>query len=65
MPKRGYHHGNLKQALVDAALKLIEEKGHATDLFARQAIRWIEAERAGPDAGKSPCPVPGRRSARR
>ncbi|MEQ8366092.1 MAG: TetR/AcrR family transcriptional regulator [Roseicyclus sp.] len=27
MPKRGYHHGNLKQALVDAALRLIEEKG--------------------------------------
>ncbi|MDJ0860195.1 MAG: TetR/AcrR family transcriptional regulator [Dinoroseobacter sp.] len=27
MPKRGYHHGNLRQALVDAALVLIEEKG--------------------------------------
>lgn len=27
MPKRGYHHGNLKQALVDAALRLIETKG--------------------------------------
>ncbi len=27
MPKRGYHHGNLKQALVDAALRLIEAKG--------------------------------------
>ncbi|MBJ3763011.1 TetR/AcrR family transcriptional regulator [Maribius pontilimi] len=27
MAKRGYHHGNLAQALVDAALKLIEEKG--------------------------------------
>ncbi len=27
MPKRGYHHGNLKQALVDAALTLIETKG--------------------------------------
>jgi len=25
--KRGYHHGNLRQALVDAALSLIEEKG--------------------------------------
>ena len=25
--KRGYHHGNLKQALVNAALRLIEEKG--------------------------------------
>ncbi len=27
MPKAGYHHGNLKQALVDAALLLVNEKG--------------------------------------
>jgi len=27
MPKRGYHHGNLRQALVDAALDLVAEKG--------------------------------------
>ena len=27
MSKRGYHHGNLRQALVDAALELITEKG--------------------------------------
>ena len=27
MPKRGYHHGNLRQALVEAALQLIEAKG--------------------------------------
>ena len=27
MPKRGYHHGNLKQALVDASLTLTETKG--------------------------------------
>ena len=27
MTKRGYHHGNLKQALIEAALSLIEEKG--------------------------------------
>ncbi|MGB0799850.1 MAG: TetR/AcrR family transcriptional regulator [Planktomarina sp.] len=27
MPKRGYHHGNLRQALVDAALLLVEERG--------------------------------------
>lgn len=27
MPKRGYHHGNLRQALIDAALELIETKG--------------------------------------
>lgn len=27
MPKRGYHHGNLRKALVEAALTLIEAKG--------------------------------------
>lgn len=27
MPKRGYHHGNLRAALVDSALVLIEQKG--------------------------------------
>ena len=27
MPKRGYHHGNLRQALVQSALELIESKG--------------------------------------
>ena len=27
MPKKGYHHGNLRTALVDACLKLIEAKG--------------------------------------
>ncbi len=27
MPKRGYHHGNLRQALVESALTLIENKG--------------------------------------
>ena len=29
MIKQGYHHGNLKQALVEAALRLIEERGPA------------------------------------
>lgn len=27
MPKRGYHHGNLRQALVDAALTLVKSRG--------------------------------------
>ena len=27
MAKRGYHHGNLRQALVDAALELVESRG--------------------------------------
>ncbi|MCB2111292.1 MAG: TetR/AcrR family transcriptional regulator [Defluviimonas sp.] len=26
-PKRGYHHGNLREALVEAALKVIEQQG--------------------------------------
>ncbi|SPH17751.1 HTH-type transcriptional regulator AcrR [Defluviimonas aquaemixtae] len=27
MPKQGYHHGNLREALIDAALMLIEKQG--------------------------------------
>ena len=26
-PARGYHHGNLRQALIDAALAIVEESG--------------------------------------
>ena len=37
MPKRGYHHGNLKQALVEAALLLIEAKGPAGFTFSEAA----------------------------
>ena len=39
MPKRGYHHGNLKQALVDATLVLIEEKGPTGFTVAEAAKR--------------------------
>ncbi|GFE63713.1 TetR/AcrR family transcriptional regulator [Litoreibacter roseus] len=39
MPKRGYHHGNLKQALVESALKLIEEKGPTGFTVAEAAKR--------------------------
>ncbi|TAK48395.1 MAG: TetR/AcrR family transcriptional regulator [Xanthobacteraceae bacterium] len=35
--ERGYHHGNLKQALLDAALALIAEKGPAGFTFAEAA----------------------------
>lgn len=45
MHKRGYHHGNLKQALVDATLTLIEEKGP-------QGFTMAEAAKA---AGVSPA----------
>ncbi|MEM6740804.1 MAG: TetR/AcrR family transcriptional regulator, partial [Pseudomonadota bacterium] len=47
MPKRGYHHGNLRQALVDAALRLIEEKGP-------QGFTLTEAAKA---AGVTPAAV--------
>ena len=36
---RGYHHGNLKEALVRAALELIAQKGPAGFTFA-EAARW-------------------------
>src|SRR5262245_59269617 len=35
--RRGYHHGNLRQALIDAALDLIAEKGPAGFTFAEAA----------------------------
>lgn len=44
---RGYHHGNLKQALIDAALKLIAEKGPAGFTFA-EAARWAGVSPAAP-----------------
>jgi AcrR family transcriptional regulator len=37
--KRGYHHGNLRQELVDAALALIEEKGPAGFTLSEAAKR--------------------------
>ncbi len=36
---RGYHHGNLKEALIRAALELIAQKGPAGFTFA-EAARW-------------------------
>jgi AcrR family transcriptional regulator len=36
-PKRGYHHGNLREALIRAALNLIREKGPAGFTFAEAA----------------------------
>ena len=35
--ERGYHHGNLKEALLQAALNLIAEKGPAGFTFAEAA----------------------------
>ena len=45
--KRGYHHGNLKEALVRAALELIAEKGPAGFTFA-EAARWAGVSPAAP-----------------
>jgi AcrR family transcriptional regulator len=43
----GYHHGNLKEALVRAALELIVEKGPAGFTFA-EAARWAGVSPAAP-----------------
>jgi AcrR family transcriptional regulator len=45
--QRGYHHGNLKEALVRAALELIAEKGPAGFTFA-EAARWAGVSPAAP-----------------
>ncbi|AOZ69430.1 TetR family transcriptional regulator [Rhodobacter xanthinilyticus] len=47
MAKQGYHHGNLRQALVDAALKLIAERG---------PVGFTLSE-AAKDAGVTPAAV--------
>ncbi|MFZ1148284.1 MAG: TetR/AcrR family transcriptional regulator, partial [Xanthobacteraceae bacterium] len=44
---RGYHHGNLKEALLRAALELIAKKGSAGFTFA-QAARWAGVSPAAP-----------------
>jgi AcrR family transcriptional regulator len=44
---RGYHHGNLKEALIRAALELIEKKGPAGFTFA-EAARWAGVSPAAP-----------------
>ncbi|HEY4142124.1 MAG TPA: TetR/AcrR family transcriptional regulator [Pseudolabrys sp.] len=44
---RGYHHGDLKEALVRAALELIREKGPAGFTFA-DAARWAGVSPAAP-----------------
>src|SRR6187397_2010706 len=44
---RGYHHGNLKEALIRAALQLIAEKGPAGSTFA-EAARFAGVSPAAP-----------------
>jgi AcrR family transcriptional regulator len=45
--QRGYHHGNLKEALVRAALELIAQKGPSGFTFA-EAARWAGVSPAAP-----------------
>src|SRR5438309_5059384 len=45
--KRPYHHGNLRQALIDAALELIEERGVAA-LTLREVARRVGVTHAAP-----------------
>ena len=45
--ERGYHHGNLKEALQRAALELIAEKGPFGFTFA-EAARWAGVSPAAP-----------------
>jgi AcrR family transcriptional regulator len=44
---RGYHHGNLKEALIRAALELIAQKGPSGFTFA-EAARWAGVSPAAP-----------------
>jgi AcrR family transcriptional regulator len=44
---RGYHHGNLREALIRAALDLIAQKGPAGFTFA-EAARWAGVSPAAP-----------------
>lgn len=45
--RRGYHHGNLREALIQAALNLIAEKGPGGLTFA-DAARWVGVSSAAP-----------------
>ena len=45
--QRGYHHGNLREALIRAALELIAQKGPAGFTFA-DAARWAGVSPAAP-----------------
>lgn len=47
MTKRGYHHGNLRQALVEAALDLIAEQG-PTGFTMAEAAKRAEVSAAAP-----------------
>ena len=45
--RKGYHHGNLREALIRAALELIAQKGPAGFTFA-DAARWAGVSSAAP-----------------
>ncbi|ASC71949.1 HTH-type transcriptional repressor FabR [Halomicronema hongdechloris C2206] len=47
-PKRTYHHGDLQQALIDAALGLIAEKQDVHTLSLREVARRVGVSQAAP-----------------
>ena len=47
MARKGYHHGNLKQALVEATIALIEEKG-PTGFTMAEAAKAANVSAAAP-----------------
>ena len=58
MARKGYHHGNLKQALVEATIALIEEKGPTGFTMAEAAKHGFR--RAIVPRGNAPkSPIPG------
>ena len=65
MPKRGYHHGNLREALIEGCLTLIEKRG-PTGFTLSEAAREAGRGHAGLPRGLgpgSPCPRPRGRPA--
>ena len=39
--RRSYHHGNLRQALIDATLALVEEQGPAAATMATRQVKRV------------------------
>ncbi len=53
----GYHHGNLREALVQAALAMIAERGVPGFAIAELARTWASAQQrpTGTSATATPC----------
>jgi AcrR family transcriptional regulator len=48
MQKRGYHHGRLRRALLDAVIAHAAERGHAGDITLREAARRAGVSHTAP-----------------